>query len=349
MKFAGLIWLLMIPAALRAQSGPVSSSLLNPGISVIGDFRGRYFDDSDRRPEFSFEEAELSFISSIDPYARADFYVSFGRTPEGEIEGELEEAYLTTTSLPFNLALKAGRFRMPLGRINAVHPHAYPFSDVPAAVESYFGEEGLSDDGISVAWIVPNPFDFYQEIEIAAGNVSRESPLFSPPTGGRYLFSARLKNFWDLDENTTLELGFGGLTGPNHLSLTSTLGAIDLTVKWKPLQFNRYKSLVWQSELYFNSYGIDGGEPLETWGTYSYLTWQSGQRWFLTGRFDYVNPPLTPEVAERGYSATVGWYATEYQKIELGGTLRTSNAEQAHTGFTLRWVFVIGAHGAHKY
>jgi hypothetical protein len=349
MRQAVVLLFLLAPVSVWGQAGTVSNSAMNPAISVIGDMRGNYHDYEDRKVQFQFEEAELSLLSSIDPYARADFYLSFSRNQDGEYVGGLEEGYLTTLSLPFDLRLKAGRFRLPVGRINPLHPHALPFSDMPAPVVAYLGEEGLIDDGVTVNWLIPNPFDFYQEIELGVSNVSAESPLFAPPEAGRYLYIAHLKNFWETDENTTLEFGLSGLTGPNHLALTSSLGAADLTLKWKPLQMNRYKSLVWQSEIFFSRYGIENGGALESWGLYSYLTYQIGEQWFLTGRFDYANPPLSPEIVDRALSGTIGWYATEFQKIELGGKMITSNIAQDRTEFTLRWIFVIGAHGAHQY
>jgi hypothetical protein len=322
---------------------------MNPNISVIGDLRANYHDYADRKLEFLFQEAELALQSSIDPYARADFYFSYGRNPDGEYVGSVEEAYLTTLSLPYDLRLKAGRFRLPIGRINPVHPHALPFTDVPLPIEAFLGEDGLIDDGATIDWLIPNPFGFYQEIEVGFSNVSAESPLFAPPPSGRYLYTVHLKNFWETDENTTLELGLSGATGPNQLELTSSLGAADLTLKWKPLQMNRYKSVTWQSEFFFSRYGIDEGGSIDSWGMYSYLTYQLEERWFLTGRFDYTNPPLSSQIVERAVSGTIGWYATEFQKIELGGRMLTSNVEQSRTEVSLRWIFVIGAHGAHAY
>ena len=207
----------------------------------------------------------------------------------------------------------------------------------------------MIDDAVSVSWLIPNPFDFYQEIELEVANGPAESPLFARPEASRYLYLAHLKNFWETDENTTLELGFTGMTGPNQDLRTTLIGAADLTLKWKPLQFNRYKSLTWQSEFFLSRYGMENGNSVRPWAMYSYLHWQVGERWFLTGRYDYTNLPQSADVVERGYSATLGWYATEFQKIELGGKLATGNVAADRTEWVLRWVFSIGAHGAHQY
>ncbi len=349
MRILNLLLCFFTPLALLAQTGPVSGALMNPSVSLIGDMRGVYLDTAARKFNFQFEEAELSLISSIDPYAKADVFISFARTPEGEYAAGLEEAYLTTLSLPVDLRARVGRFRLPVGRLNPVHPHALPFSDVPLASTAIFGDEGLIDDGISLSWLIPNPWNFYQEIELEASNVPLESPLFSRPDADRYLYLVHLKNFWDIDENSTLELGLSGMSGPNQDQKTSVLGAADLTLKWKPLQLNRYKSLTWQSEIFIARYGTEDGGNLRSFGFYSFLSYQVGERWFLTGKVDYSELPQYEGVLERGYSTTLGWYATEFQKIELGGRHFEGNIAADNTEFTLRWVFVIGAHGGHQY
>lgn len=349
MRAVRFILLLFLPIIAIGQSDPVSGSRMNPNISLIGDLRGSFADLNHRKFNFAFEEAELTLNSSIDPYARADVFLAYARNADGEYDASLEEAYVSTLSFPLDLRIRAGRFRLSLGRLNALHPHALPFTDLPALNANYLGEEGLVDDAVSVSWIVPNPFDFYQEFVLEAGNVPIASPMFRRPEVSRYLYLAHLKNFWDLDENTTLELGFSGITGPNEDLRTTIVGAADLTLKWKPLKFNTYRSLTWQSELLVSRYGMADGGDVSSWGMYSYLTWQVGQRWFLTGRYDYANHPRSAGSVDRGYSTTLGWYASEFQKIEVGAKLSTGNTVQSRTEAVLRWVFVIGAHGAHAY
>jgi len=322
---------------------------MNPNISLIGDFRGMYSSQLDRKFDLLFDEAEVSFRSSIDPYARADVYFSWGRDAAGEYSSSVEEAYVTTLSLPMDLRIKAGRARMDVGRLNMVHPHALPFSDVPLASAAFFGEEGLIDDEFSLSWLVPNPLGFYQELLAAVSNVPVESPLFKRPATGRYLYLAHLKNFFELSENATFELGLTGLTGPNEAERTTTVGAVDLTYKWKPLRLNRYKSITWQTEVFLSHFGEPGDESVRSLGLYSYLTYQLAEQWFITGRFDYANQPRSATEVGRGYSATLGWYATEFQKIELGGTFISGNTTEDRSEITLRWIFVIGAHGAHQY
>ena len=66
-----------------------------------------------------FRNSKPSYRSVIDPYARADIYIGIGQH-DGEFEFELEEAYLTSLSLPYQLQIKAGKFRSNVGKINQI-------------------------------------------------------------------------------------------------------------------------------------------------------------------------------------------------------------------------------------
>jgi len=342
------------PRAENQQSQPAaqprSGINTNPNISVIGDFRITYLSNADKNFDFNFNEAEFSFQSVVDPYARADFYLSLSKDPSsGNYEADVEEAYLTTLELPADLQLKAGKFRSAFGRVNPVHPHALPFIDVPDALVNYFGDDGMKSEGLSLSWLVPNPMDFYQELTVEATDVPLGNSDFVRSSQNKYFFLAHLKNFWDLTPNATLELGLSGMTGPNDSTYATSVAALDLTYKWKPLQFNTYQSFVWHTEAFLNNAKVSDTNVIHSMGLYSFATYQLEKRWFLTGRFDYSNLPYQSALVQRSYSATLGWYATEFQKIELEGKLTSSNFHDQFSQAMLRWIFVIGSHGAHQY
>src|SRR6185436_5969205 len=97
-------------------------------------------------------------------------------------------------------------------------------------------------------------------------------------------------NFWDLTSNATLELGLAGIFGPNPWGNNTNIGVIDLTYKWKPVQFNTYKSFTFQNEFYFCS--ADSLEQtVNSIGWYSLVSMQVSKRTFLTARYDYTNLP----------------------------------------------------------
>ena len=333
------------PATQQTRSG----LSFNPDIGVIGDFRGSYISKGQKNFDLYLNETEVSLQATVDPYARADFFLSFSRDPEtGKYGVEVEEGYLTTLSLPARLQLKAGRFRSAVGRANTVHPHALPFIDMPNAYVNYFGEEGLKDEGLSLSWLLPTKA-FYQEILFQVTSGYAESPAFARSEGNRLLYVGHLKNFFTLNDDNTLELGLSGISGPNDSARVSNMGVIDLTYKWKPVKLNTYHSLTWQSEFYFNHANLTDNYSMSSFGMYSFLQYQLAKRWFLTGRYDYAQKPFNKNIKENAFSLTAGWYATEFSKLEFETKATDDNIDKRFYQAWLRWIFVIGAHGAHQY
>ncbi|WP_440999437.1 hypothetical protein [Fodinibius sp. SL11] len=330
-----------------SQRTRTTATSRNPEISAIGDFRSLYTDAGDRNWDAYVQGIELNFSSAIDPYAKAEFYPVF-EGEGGELNAKIEEVYLQTLSLPLNLQLKAGKFRQAFGRINTVHRHALPVIDVPIAYESFFGE-ALIDQGASLSWLIPNP-KFYQELIIDVTRGAEESPLFAYSDNNQPQLMGHLKNFWDLSENSTLELGVSGALGDNELGEKTRIGGVDLTYKWKPIQFNTYQSFEWQTEFYFSEYEELPTQQINAWGMYSWMQYQLSKRWFVTGMYSYSEKPADRTFEEQAISATFGWYGTEFQKLEIGPKIRggTGFSNATFSGL-FRWVFVIGSHGAHQY
>jgi hypothetical protein len=326
-----------------------SSLSFNPDIGVIGDFRSSYTSIGKRNFDFYLNETEVSLQAAVDPYLRADFFLTFGRDPEtGKYGAAVEEGYLTTQSLPAGLQLKAGKFREAVGRINTIHPHALPFIDMPNAYVNYFGEEGLNDEGISVSWLVPTK-KIYQELIFQLTSGYSESPAFARSSSNRFMYLSHLKNFFTLNDNATLELGVTGISGPNDSARTTNIASADITYKWKPVKMNTYRSLTWQSEFYYSTAGMPDAKPKKSIGLYSFVQYQLAKRWFLTGRYDYAQKPYDKRIIENAFSLTGGWYATEFSKLEFEGKATDMNIGPSLYQAWLRWIFVIGAHGAHQY
>src|SRR5215831_18290860 len=211
---------------------PRSSLSFNPDIGVIGDFQGSYISKGDRNFDMYLNETEVSLQAVVDPYIRADFFLSFGRDPVTNKYGvEVEEGYLTTLSLPAKLQLKAGKFREAVGRINPTHPHALPFIDLPNAYVNYFGTDGLNDEGVSLSWLIPNKA-FYQELVFQTTAGFSESPAFARSEDNHLVYLGHLKNFFTLTDNATLEFGLTGISGPNDSARTTNIGSFDLTYKY---------------------------------------------------------------------------------------------------------------------
>ena len=80
------------PVAPQQTRSGISS---NPDIGVVADFRASYISQGKKNFDAYLNETELSFQSVVDPYIRADFFVSFGRDPDTHKYGvEVEEGVL---------------------------------------------------------------------------------------------------------------------------------------------------------------------------------------------------------------------------------------------------------------
>src|SRR5215831_17564443 len=94
-----------------------NAKLLNPDISMIGDFIGTAGHNTVAPGKaLELHESEVGMQAIIDPYARADVFLSFG-----EQGVNVEEGYITFTSLPAGLLARVGKMRAAFGRVNTLH------------------------------------------------------------------------------------------------------------------------------------------------------------------------------------------------------------------------------------
>ncbi|HEY6099901.1 MAG TPA: hypothetical protein VIW03_10755 [Anaeromyxobacter sp.] len=336
-------------AAAQAGAGgnPMARLLLLPDISAIGSFATAYdgYDVERRspregpfgpkdRPAFRFEEVELGLQSVIDPYARADIFVSF--TPGGV---DVEEAYLTTLDLPAGLQVKAGKFFSPFGRQNQQHPHVWDFVDAPLARGRLLAGETLSGTGVDLAWLAPLPW--FAELQLAAQNTAPTAADADRLTG-----FARLLQYFPVAEGTTLGLGLSGARRSEGTGAFRDLGAVDLYVRARPLASRGYVTL--QAELYTRRFRNVEGESGT--GGYAQLFVRKGAYHGYGIRYDRA--PAAGEAApgtEERFGALGIWYPSEFQRIRL--QLSYDRAPDGRDGLEalLALEFGIGSHGAHPF
>lgn len=255
-------------APIAATSGPTNPRLL-PDVSVVGDLvsdlspRGSTQEGGAR---FGIREVELAVQAVVDPYFRGDVFLGIS-----DLEGiAIEQAYLTTTSLPNQVEARLGRFLMPFGKQNTTHRHDLHTIEYPYVIQRFFSPEGLKGTGVYGSRVF-SPFGFYQELQVTvvdrlgvpAADLVTEEPVNKSLTG--LGVSARVRNYVDLTEAQNVELSFSGMTGRRAQPLAasyaalftdvnatsarqSTIGA-DLSYRWRPLQQGIYQSFLLQGEV----------------------------------------------------------------------------------------------------
>jgi hypothetical protein len=332
------------------------SKVLNPDISVIGDFLGSAGGNSAPpgaslrpMPALQMHESELGLQAIIDPYARGDFFLSFGE--EGV---NLEEGYITFTALPAGFVAKAGKMRAAFGTVNTLHNHILPWADRPLVTENLVGgEDGINDAGFSLQRILPAPKGIFLE---ATGQVFRgdsgdqNHPLFVATQKSDVSVVGHLRGYGDITESTNLDLGVSYARGHNGLgsgSLTQLYG-VNATLRWKPLRRSIYHSFVARSEFVW-SLRQQAPAGQRSFGFYTSADYQLGRRWFVGGRFDRSNRAVNDALTDHGFSAVLTYWPSEFSQVR-GQFRRTRYAEGLEANEMLMQVqFSLGAHGAHPF
>lgn len=142
---------------------------IDPKLSATGDFQTLFTDDhcSENRGRPRIKSGEINFSAHLFAHMRGDFTGAFEQEYENDhlnTTVDVEEAFLTLHSMPFGSELQFGRKLMEFGRLNANHPHHWPFADTPLALETFFGHHPWIDDGAQASVLIPNPWDLYAKV-----------------------------------------------------------------------------------------------------------------------------------------------------------------------------------------
>ena len=281
------------------------------------------------------QEIELQLSAFVDPYLKADLIFA---VPGGE-GLELEEGYLTSQGLP--VTLKMGRFLAEFGRHNLLHAHQFPFLDAPLVNDRLLGDTGLVDTGISGSLLLPLPWF----AEASAQLLNGDGELFASDHGEDLLYVGHVKNFWDLSDVSTLELGISAATGANAADeLTSVFGG-DLTFKWSAAR-TRSRSLVWQSEYVYARHNRGGARRKEG-GLYTLAQFQVAPRWWIQGRYDLFGVPEEDEKEQR-ISGLLAFVPSEFSAVRLQYSFLDEEGESVNQVMA-QLNFTIGSHPAHRY
>ena len=336
------------------------SSAFNPAISVNGLFLGGYSSSArttnrltglDFHNGFNLQEAEFQFTADVDPYWKANFILSVDR--HGETE--LEEGYVTSEELPYDLlpqntSLKLGKFFAAFGKHNLLHTHAFPFIDQPLINRTVFGNEGLKEPGLGVNYLLPSPW--FSELTFQ-GLAGENDGLFrfTSDAKRRGAYLGHWKNFFDLSDETTIEVGNSYIAGrnsdPGH-RLSQAVG-LDLTLKWRPLQMATEKGLIWQSEYLYFSRDRERGESTSGGGMYSSLQYQFARRWWVQGRYDLLGIPKFEDGRKHRWSTLLAFVPSEFSAIRLQHSYTTQERGSPVNQLLLQFNYTIGSHPAHQY
>ena len=328
-----------------AGAAAASAKVFNPDISVIGDFLGAAGYGARRAtPSLEMHESEVGLQAIIDPYARADVFLSFG-----EHGVDLEEGYLTFTTLPAGLLVKAGKMRAAFGKVNTLHNHVLSWTDRPLVTQNLVaGEEGISDAGLSLSRILPAPKGIFLEGTAQLFRGDTEG-LFQAARRSDVSTVAHLRAYRDITESTNLDLGASYARGHSpDADGANQLWGVDATVRWKPLRRSIYRSFIGRSEFIWGRARVPSAVA-RPFGYYVSGDYQLGRRWFLGGRFDRSDRLTDASLHDTGGSILLTYWPSEFSQIR-GQLRRTRYGERLTANeFLFQFQFSMGAHGAHPF
>jgi uncharacterized coiled-coil protein SlyX len=354
------------------------ASVFNPSIGLVGETIFSYNNrksaqTGSARPggyDVFQRSIELNVAASVDPFARG--YAVFNASVDpvtGEANTTVEEAAIQTTSLPWNLTVKAGRFFGEFGRLSYIHDHELPFVNRPLVLDQYVGGESKTD-GVQINYLLPIPH--YVSLTLGAGTQFGDTPnnVGTYRSFNNLNFFGRASTYFDVTPNISIEPGISGLWNPSsydrggvflgsnnslYTERERRLIGTDLVVSYRPLRNNQFQSLTWGTELLYshNSYdvltptGTNTNSIVSAYGLYSYLTYKFHRQWSAGIQYEWVQNALNKQDTTTAYSANITWAVSHWNQLRLQFTRTEPNGASAlspNNAVYLQWAWIIGSH-----
>jgi len=351
---------------------------LNPDVSVILD--GYYKQNatalSHRGQGFGLGHTELSLSSPIDDLFEGRLTAVL-EDHEGETELELEEAFLQTTGMPYNLSVRGGRFLSQVGYLNSRHLHEDDFVERPAVYRALLGSHYF-DDGLRLNLLLPVPF--YWQIGAEAFDGGRLSEgdedigvytvntrvggdltrSHSWQAGFSYLNNRQIQgeHGGDHDDHSDHDHGDHDHGGHSHGAgyTGENLYITDLVWKWAPDGNNRQQQLTLSGEyLYADDLNEHASSDDVHEGWYASAVYQFAPQWSAGARYGQVELKEAhgdhfhdQELKET--DVMLAWSHSHFSTVRLQYTHQEAHGfDQADNTVILQYVMSFGAHGAHGF
>ena len=381
---AGEAFELAEETAIQQSSGASAPNTFNPSVGAVldggfADVGGGWEEIPGFQPAgeigtgetgFSPGEVEINLKASVD--ARYFGNVTFALADEdGEVEVELEEAWVQATALPAGFTATGGRFFSEAGYLNDFHFHADDFVDRPLPYQAFYGGR-YTVDGIRARWVAPTSLLFEVGTELNWGGSFPATGNAETSPGAWTLFT---KLGGDVGASNSWQLGLshvsadamdraGGHEGEEEGGLftgDSDLTIVDFVWKWAPLGNPSVNSFKVQGEYFrrsengtFADLAYDGDQA----GWYLQGVWQFAPLWRVGLRHDMVDADNGPGLAgteledpgrsSRRSSVMLDWSPSEFSRLRLQYT-DDQVLEQSDSVWYLQYIMSIGAHGAHQF
>jgi hypothetical protein len=368
---------------LAAPAMPAFAGVINPDISVIGQPFIHWTDDlsepARKRPVLDVGEVESVFDAYLNPYARGTFVLALGE--EGM---ELEEGYFQLLrGLPGGLAAKGGKYRVGFGKLNTVHPHAYPFAERFRVLSAYLpGDESLNETGLSLSerlpipgtfsltatadWLQGDTFRIEREPSGAANDpLSTLGPEADRAEEPRPAVVGRLAGFAQLGDRSGLEVGLSGTHGTNNVAAGARTRVLGADVKAKVWNSDR-SYIVIQGELLHQKRDDAGWDStsasytktkVTSSGGYVYADYNFKTRYSVGASFERFQQPTADETSDQAFKVFAGYalleettaFRLDWEHLAPGRPPGATEDPTSVNTVTMRVIFSMGPHKAHQF
>ena len=343
--------------AARAQTQSLYSNLANPAIGMNALFSGQAAPTLNQPYGLAFDQAEISFVSVVDPYWTLSSNIVFA--PAGV---DPEEVWVRSTNIPA-IQLKLGKLRGTFGKHGQLHTHAFPFIQAPIVMPNTIGEEGFKDAGVEAAWLTPFPWfaeltgGLYQAVPAGV-----DQPLdFGSTSHGNVPFLGHFKNQLDLGDATTAEIGLSALQGHGgDGNLHGAYGA-DLTFRNVPRKESNRRGWTLQTEYLQKGSSAGGDYHREQDGWYASFQYRLSQVWWAGIRGEQARHSFTDFLVDAAgapvsgnltrASANVAWTPSEFSfvRLEYSHARADAGVHPTDDRIMVQMSYTIGHHPAHAY
>lgn len=344
------------------KGGQRALQAINPELSVTGDFLSHYIVESphhlnSERSGSDFRVLGIHFRSDLDPFSYTKIAVEVH--PE---EIELGEAYAVWSGTIPGFSFMVGKFRQQFGVVNRWHDHSLDQIFFPLAIQELFGGEGLNQTGFSANWALPRILPTTQQLTLQITN-GQNGHLFSGEFYSTPAFLGHLKNYYDINRDVYVELGFSGMFGKNHIKDINLLtenddsapahqtwvGGLDLTLFWEPLNRAHYRNFLWRTELFYLKKDLPVKNQLTAFGGYSYIQAKVGERWELGLRGDWTQPYALENDNDNIFQVVpyVTWWQSHWVRMRL--EFQHRNGSVLNKAENRLWFQITWAAGPHKH
>jgi hypothetical protein len=343
----------------------------NPDISFVMNFGAGYFTNENIITQgghaidnngFALQGLEMTVDHSIDPYWKFNLNFQF-------VGMHVEEAYITSLALPFNIQARFGMMNALFGRENNQHLHVLNTINYSLMHSRFLSQEHFSGLATELSFLMPFPwysmiiaqvFDtregYFRSSSFATSNYTKKGYIDGPED---LLYLARLENFFELSDDFSLYWNFSSTFGQSAYAPDNrvTLFGSDLYLKYRPVTTgNGDFMLALTIETVLRDTQISGGF-LRDYGSYAQLDMHTSKYWSFTLRGDY-NDLLSGDIPT-GYedkfskemrgTLAISYMPTHFSRIRIQYDAVKKEGLDLYHAFFIQLEGTVGAHGAHNY